>query len=79
MIDFHSHILPGIDDGSRNVEESLLLMTEMREQGVSTVIATPHFYADEQPVDTFLRRRTEAYDHLMARQTPDMPQIRLGA
>lgn len=79
MIDFHSHILPGIDDGSKDVEESLLLLDRLREQGVTTVVATPHFYANEQSVETFLRRRADAYDRLMARCTDDSPQIRLGA
>ncbi len=79
MIDFHSHILPGIDDGSRNVEESLQLLTRLREQGVATVVATPHFYADAQSVDTFLRRRDDAYARLTAQRTDDVPHICLGA
>lgn len=79
MIDFHSHILPGIDDGSKDVSESLLLLDCLREQGVTTVVATPHFYADEQSVDTFIRRRTDAYDRLSAQRTDAGPAIRLGA
>lgn len=79
MIDFHSHILPGVDDGSRSVEESLALLSRLQEQEVSTVIATPHFYADEQSVDAFLERRTAAYDRLMAQCPDTMPHIRLGA
>ena len=47
MIDFHSHILPGMDDGSQTVEESLTLLEMLRAQGVDTVAATPHFYARE--------------------------------
>lgn len=43
MIDWHSHILPGIDDGSGSIEESLALLKMQREQGADTVIATPHF------------------------------------
>lgn len=79
MIDFHSHILPGIDDGSRHVEESLALLNQMREQGVTAVVATPHFYADEQSVDSFLQRRAEAYDRLMAQCSDTVPRILLGA
>ena len=45
MIDWHSHILPGIDDGSGSIEESLALLKMQREQGADTVIATPHFFA----------------------------------
>lgn len=79
MIDFHSHILPGIDDGSRSVEESIALLTQMREQGITTVVATPHFYADEQSVEMFLQRRTAAYDRLSVEYTDALPQILLGA
>ena len=41
MIDFHSHILPAMDDGSRNIEESLQMLRMLQEQGVERVIATP--------------------------------------
>lgn len=43
MVDIHSHILPGIDDGAKSREESLQLLKMMKEQGISEVIATPHF------------------------------------
>ena len=79
MIDFHSHILPGIDDGSRSVEESIQLLNRLREQEVTTVVATPHFYANEQSVETFLQRRADAYDRLQAQCTEEVPDIRLGA
>lgn len=79
MIDFHSHILPGIDDGSRSIEESLQLLAQLREQGITTVVATPHFYADAQSVDTFLHRRDDAYARLTAQCSDAVPEIRLGA
>lgn len=50
VIDFHSHILPGIDDGSRNVETSIGMLRMCKEHGVDTMIATPHFYADSNTV-----------------------------
>ena len=50
MLDFHTHILPGVDDGSRNVDESMQMLARMKEQGVSQVVATPHFYADDESV-----------------------------
>lgn len=79
MVDFHSHILPGVDDGSRSVEESLQLLDMLREQQVSAVVATPHFYANEQSVQEFLSRRQAAYETLSAQMQPDHPPIRLGA
>ena len=69
MIDFHSHILPAMDDGSKNIEESLQMLRMLQEQGVERVIATPHFYADENPPDVFLRRRADAWEHLRAHLT----------
>ena len=44
FVDIHSHILPGIDDGAKNVEESLELISEMKNLGFSKIIATPHTY-----------------------------------
>ena len=60
MIDFHSHILPCVDDGSRSVEESVLMLSMLREQGVRRVAATPHFYAGKDSPAEFFKRRDEA-------------------
>ncbi len=61
MIDWHSHILPAMDDGSRDVAESLAMLRSMAEQGVDTVVATPHFYANhESSAESFLERRQRA-------------------
>ena len=79
MVDFHSHILPGIDDGSKNTEESAQLLDMLATQGVSLVMATPHFYADEQSIDRFLSKRQEAYERVSSCLKENHPQIRLGA
>ena len=42
MIDIHSHILPGVDDGSDNLQESLDMAKMAWESGVHTIVATPH-------------------------------------
>ena len=44
FVDIHSHILPGIDDGAKNIEASLVLITEMKKMGFSKIIGTPHTY-----------------------------------
>ena len=41
-VDLHSHILPGIDDGSPNTEKSIGLIREMQNWGIRKIIATPH-------------------------------------
>jgi protein-tyrosine phosphatase len=53
-----------MDDGSRNIEESLTMLDTLISQGVDTVIATPHFYANEESLDKFLQRRQNAYDSI---------------
>ena len=78
MIDFHAHVLPGVDDGSRNVEESIAMLSEMNSQGVKTVVATPHFYANDERVDEFIRRRNAAREAL-AKEWDNLPKILLGA
>jgi protein-tyrosine phosphatase len=46
MVDMHSHILPGIDDGAQTVEESVALVRKMMALGIKKIIATPHIMAD---------------------------------
>lgn len=81
VIDFHSHILPGIDDGSASVEESIALLKLEAEQGIRHVIATPHFYAQEDSPDRFLRRRADAEARLREAMTgyQNLPQVSVGA
>lgn len=44
FVDIHSHILPGIDDGAKNIKQSLELISEMKKLGFSKIIGTPHTY-----------------------------------
>ena len=46
MVDMHSHVLPGIDDGAQTPEESIVLIKKMMELGIKKIIATPHIMAD---------------------------------
>ena len=79
MIDWHSHILPGMDDGSKDVTESLTMLQMHSNQQVSTVIATPHFYANDEAVATFVERRAKAYEALKEQLPENAPRILLGA
>lgn len=61
MIDIHSHILPQMDDGSSSVEESISLIEQLQQQGVDTLCATPHFYAQREDPASFIKRRQESF------------------
>lgn len=79
LIDFHSHFLPQIDDGSRSVEESVQILDKMAEGGVDKLIATPHFYCTEQSVDRFLEKRRAAYEKLEPMLKKEHPELGFGA
>ena len=79
--DFHSHILPCVDDGSHSVEESLQMLRMEAEQGVTHVVLTPHFYAKHDSPERFLQRRAAAWETLQAAMAGEegLPQITLCA
>lgn len=78
IVDLHSHILPGIDDGSPDVETSLTMLHLQTEQGVGVVCATPHFYAEKNSIDRFCERRAAAFKQLEAAGAAKMPRLLLG-
>lgn len=43
--DIHAHILPGVDDGSSSMEETIRMLKLALTQGIKTIIATPHYFA----------------------------------
>ena len=49
MVDFHNHILPGIDDGSKSIDQSLKMLDIYDDLGIKSVIASPHIYKDLYP------------------------------
>ena len=79
MIDWHSHILPGMDDGSKDAAESVSMLGMQASQGVQTVVATPHFYANDETIDSFLERRSKAMEDLKAQLPENAPKILMGA
>lgn len=78
-IDFHSHILPGADHGSRNLSESLAQLAMLESFGVDTVVATPHFYPNSMGVDRFLRVVDSASKELSDHRPATSPRIAIGA
>ena len=77
MIDIHSHLLPGVDDGSPSLDVTVGVLRRFRDQGVQTVVCTPHLAASEAPrvPQADYARRFEA---LQAGAPPDGPALKLG-
>jgi len=78
-IDFHSHVLPGIDDGCSDVKESLSLLHASLIQGVYCMAATPHFYADRDTLDHFLNKRERSFLKLTDSGYNGFPVLLKGA
>lgn len=86
MIDLHTHILCGMDDGAQDVEMSLQMLRAEQMQGVDTVVLTPHFYRHRESAHEFLRRREEAVkrlelclEQLPPEERANLPKMVLGA
>lgn len=68
MIDIHTHILPKVDDGAPNIEESLKMLQQAQDDGVETVVLTPHilnnteFSNEDKYVDLYNRLLKAADD-----------------
>lgn len=79
MLDIHSHFLPKMDDGSKSVEMSMEMLRSSKQQGVSTIVSTSHFYGYEDDPDNFLKRRDHAFNQLKPLLGDDVPEIMFGA
>jgi len=78
--DIHSHILPGVDDGAADLSESLKLLKLMQTQGISTVLATPHFYPNEDTLEFFKESTDFAFENLKrAAARHNLPKVYLGS
>ncbi|MDR0889759.1 MAG: hypothetical protein LBM28_03805 [Oscillospiraceae bacterium] len=78
-IDFHAHILPGADHGSRGLEITLQQIAQAGAAGVELLAATPHFYPYRQSFSSFLERREITAALLLENLPADAPTIVLGA
>jgi len=65
-VDLHSHLLPGIDDGAQDMDDTVDLLTGLKELGYRKVITTPHNQADffENPKDKILAKLNEVRNHI---------------
>lgn len=75
LVETHCHILPGIDDGSPNVETSLKMIHSLKKQGAKAIILTPHYYSDSISYQDFLQKRNDAFMLLKGALTEDDPVL----
>ena len=64
FLDIHAHILPAVDDGAKDMETAITLLEMLQDQGVTDVIATPHFYPDIDSAEDFAELTQNAYNEL---------------
>lgn len=79
MTDLHTHILPCIDDGAQSAEIAVEMLKKEIEQGVKTVVFTPHYYGKKHSPQEFLEKRNEAYEKIKSAVADMDISIRLGA
>lgn len=78
-LDIHTHILPGVDDGSQNIEESIALLNQEKENGVDAVVLTPHFYPTFHTFEEHVLKTQNAFKQLKeATSSLELPEIFLG-
>ncbi|MCQ2440849.1 MAG: hypothetical protein MJ076_02990 [Clostridia bacterium] len=80
LLDIHSHILPAVDDGARDIKTSIELLKMMKNQGITDVIATPHFDASVHNIDDFHSVVASAKEELDREKTGlDLPDVLIGS
>ena len=80
MTDFHTHILPKMDDGSSSMRMSVQMLNAESRQGIDRLVLTPHFYARSESPEKFLRRRERAVELLRTAYDPSVhPTLHIGA
>ena len=79
LIDLHCHVLPGMDDGSPDPDTSVRMLRRQAEQGVGVVCATSHYYAGQNDIPAFCRRRAAALEQLRAALPDGLPRVLPGA
>jgi protein-tyrosine phosphatase len=77
MIDIHHHCLPGVDDGPRGIEEAVAMCAAAGEEGIETIVATPHVLRGRWPV--FSRRELESRLAELQEKVGPAPRLLLGS
>ena len=79
MIDFHNHLIPGVDDGAENAEETLNALKVITGQGVTTVICTPHLKGsvslDPPAIESYVRQVDAAWNVFLDVSSTHFPNL----
>lgn len=78
LLDFHSHILPGIDDGAVNIEETLTIAAAMKSWGFERVTCTPHITNKWRNSPETIRRAFDTVQEALDKNNIDL-EIRMSA
>ncbi len=80
-IDFHAHILPGMDHGCKDVDMALKQLAMAKQNGIHEIVATSHFYPHAESVSAFLKRREKSYRQLAdaVALSEGLPAVKIGA
>jgi len=63
-VDFHCHILPDVDHGSKSIAQSLQMLRNAKENNIDCIVATPHFFSTNSTISEFISLRDKAFDKL---------------
>jgi protein-tyrosine phosphatase len=84
IVDLHSHLVPGVDDGTRTIAESLETLASLYREGVRTVVTTPHLLVPHLETDAALQRELDTHRRAFNELTQacadreDIPDLWLG-
>jgi protein-tyrosine phosphatase len=81
MLDFHSHLIPGVDDGAANVEESRAGLEAMVADGITGIITTPHIGAsliERGMVDQYLEKIAAGWETFQTLVTSEFPKLKIA-
>jgi protein-tyrosine phosphatase len=76
VIDIHSHLLPGVDDGSANIETSIAVLQRFARHGIEVLVCTPHLQASRASEAPYEHHRQLLAELIAA--APATPELRLG-
>jgi protein-tyrosine phosphatase len=84
IVDLHSHLVPGVDDGTRTVAESLEALAALYQEGVRAAVTTPHILVPHLPTEAAVQRELDAHRRAFEELTAacegrqDLPSVWLG-